>query len=179
MLKLHAAGALLLLASPLLRAQRTPSIPRSPDAPLQIESVRATLPDFLDAVKIRNTSSKPIATFQLAVAMTAPEPCSTSRLHIVTRSLLPDHAAVKPGDSISTFTYGVKPAEYAAFAASHGGHDVLSVLTIVKVTFSDGTTWSRPHEGHAFSEQYLRNDRAWLCSHQARQASTPRAHTNG
>jgi hypothetical protein len=179
MIRVLIATAALLIASDTLEAQRVPSIPRSPDAPLQIQSIRATPTDFLDSVSLKNTSGKSVALFQLAVAMTAPKPCGASKLHIVTHKMPVDHANLKSGNFLSTSSYRVSPTDFAAFQAAHQGNEVLSVLTILNVTFNDGTIWARPHDGRAFSDEYLRNERDWLCSHAMKQVSASPLHPIG
>jgi hypothetical protein len=142
-------------------------------APMQIIAVRGTQSDFLNTVTARNVSGKEISAFQIGVIMAAPKGCDS---HIIPGKELRfplERTAIPPGAQVQTQNYRLAPEDVAAFGKKHSvpAMNVLSQLAVIRVEFTDGTSWSLARSGPIYDRDLLSSDAAAQCS--GRPGATP------
>jgi hypothetical protein len=145
-------------------AENPPAMVNAPDAPVKLVSITSTLSDFLSVVTTRNVSSKVVKSFQLGIIMSVPQGCGPVEVFGEEQVQPIDRVDLAAGESVQTKSYRLAPESIHAFGIKNHADLVQSQLTVVRVDFADGTSWSVARSAPIYDVKLLVRTAAIQCS---------------
>ncbi len=133
-------------------AQSSPSIVNNGAAPVRIVSTLAKPNDMLAALTMQNTSSRKVSNVSIGLIVTVPQGCtstpyrSSERIHSYQVSLDPNSSTTISDLHMSTI--GIRSLLKSLHASN-----VVSQISVVGATYSDGEKWTLTKSGKNYDDQ--------------------------
>jgi hypothetical protein len=136
----------------------------APDAPVRLVSITSSLDDFLKNVTTKNVSDKTVRSFQLGVVLSVPQGCGESEVFGNEEVQRIDSVNLAPGVSVQTQDYKFEPKRVSDFRVGNHGDVAESQLTVIRVDFVDGSSWSISRTGPIYDIRLLGRVAELRCS---------------
>jgi hypothetical protein len=143
-------------------AQTSSSIVNKTDSPVKIVSILSKPSDMLAEVNLHNSTDRNVAQVRLGLLLAVPPACG-ARPYLSEDYTRDYHVTVSSNADFKLSDVGMSPGPVLKLKQLKEASTVISQVTVLSVTFSDGSEWKLTRTDRSFDDLLMSETTAAMC----------------